>query len=338
MVDEGLPYIEGEKDPAHEVAKIHHFYHYFETDYTAGERWEKREETINEWMNADRSKDQQLEDARLIREPPCQHCGKTGLRIISKDLMHRGEHYKLDDPEEVLILLSCPHCNKKSAYWHDGVEWERLKTYCPKCKSVMKESSKRKAKIIKTMYTCGNCDHTYSDTLDLATQPLPEQKIDLNFERDKARFCFDEKRGHEFLDEKRRIQGMAELGKKMREKEDNKELYEAAASIKKLTIAPLAELLKPAIEKAGYVEFSLDKPEMGKDVQVGFNCLDSKSDRDDYESRRTLKKLVDKTLKDTNWRLMSDGISYRLGYLTGRVLAYEKEEDLLKLVTLKKRL
>lgn len=35
---------------------------------------------------------------------------------------------------------------------------------------------------------------------------------------------------------------------------------------------------------------------------------------------------------DTNWRLMTDGISYRTGILTGRLRAYETEEDLLRLV------
>jgi hypothetical protein len=55
-------------------------------------------------------------------------------------------------------------------------------------------------------------------------------------------------------------------------------------------------------------------------------------------SKRTLKKLVDAALKDTNWRLMSDGISYRLGYLSGRLRAYEREEDLKDLVIKTKKL
>lgn len=68
-------------------------------------------------------------------------------------------------------------------------------------------------------------------------------------------------------------------------------------------------------------------------MYVGFNCLDTKSDRKDYDSIKTLEKLVKKALADTNWRLMSDGVHYRLGYLNGRVRAYEREEDLKKLVT-----
>ena len=108
--------------------------------------------------------------------------------------------------------------------------------------------------------------------------------------------------------------------------------------LKKPKIAELATLLSPILEEAGYIEFHLDKPEMGKDVFIGFSCLDSKSDREDYDSRKTLKKLVDKALLDTNWRLMSDGIYYRLGYLNGRLRAYEREEDLKELVIKSKKL
>lgn len=102
--------------------------------------------------------------------------------------------------------------------------------------------------------------------------------------------------------------------------------------LKKLKITELSASLASALEKNGYVEFSLDKPEMNKDVFIGFNCLDSKSDRSDYDSEKTLKKTIEKTLADTNWRLMSDGIHYRLGYLSGRLRAYEREEDLKTLV------
>lgn len=47
---------------------------------------------------------------------------------------------------------------------------------------------------------------------------------------------------------------------------------------------------------------------------------------------QTIQKLIKKVLADTNWRLMSEGARYRLGMLEGRLRAYEREEDLLKLV------
>jgi hypothetical protein len=124
----------------------------------------------------------------------------------------------------------------------------------------------------------------------------------------------------------------------MKEKQDNKHIYDAVKEMKKPKIAELIPLLSEPLEKAGYIEFHLDKPEMGRDVYVGFSCLDSKSDRNDYDSRKTLKKLVDSALEETNWRIMNDGISYRLGYLNGRVKAYEGEEDLKKLVMKSKKL
>jgi len=64
-----------------------------------------------------------------------------------------------------------------------------------------------------------------------------------------------------------------------------KNLIMQCKEMKKPKIAELTPLLAPALEKAGYIEFSLDKPEMGKDVFIGFSCLDSKSDREDYDSR-----------------------------------------------------
>jgi hypothetical protein len=75
-----------------------------------------------------------------------------------------------------------------------------------------------------------------------------------------------------------------------------------------------------------------------KEVTIDFSCLDDKSDRDDYDSRKTLKKSIDKALEETNWRLMSSGISYRLGYLSGSLRAYESDEDIKKLVMKSKNL
>lgn len=294
------------------------------------DRYDKRDEYIRDWMARDEAKDERIASARLGTEPICQHCGKTGLRIIDKSLMNRGEDYKYNDPEEVLFMLKCIHCDKTSAYWEDGSDWERLHTYCPKCKAIMDDKSSTRGKIITTTYTCPDCIHSYKDKMDLRSK---KEVIDPDLEKDKEFYCLrNEKIRHELQDMRYRMEEMARLGKEFKEKEDNKHIYEAMAELKKPKIAELTPLLKPFLEKAGYAEFSLDKPEMGKDVFVGFSCLDSKSDRDDYESRKTLKSLVDKTLINTNWRLMSEGISYRLGYLNGRLRAYEREEDLRELV------
>jgi hypothetical protein len=65
--------------------------------------------------------------------------------------------------------------------------------------------------------------------------------------------------------------------------------------------------------------------------------LETKDNRNEYDSQRILKKIIRGLLKDTNWRLMSEGINYRLGILTGRLKAYEREEDLIKILRIRNK-
>ncbi len=294
------------------------------------ERYENREQYITDWMAKDEVKDEQITSARLSEEPYCHNCGKQGLRIIDKSLMHRSKTYKIGDPEEVLFMLRCPHCEKNSAFWEDGTAWKVKPTVCPKCKSEVTHKTTKTKKAITITYTCTSCKHSFKDKMDLTEK---KEEPDPNFDKDRAHFCLWDKefREHVFAT-KKGFEDMARLGKEMKEKQDNKHLYDAIKEIKKPKIAELSTILAPALEKAGYIEFHLDKPEMGRDVYIGFSCLDSKSDRNDYDSEKTLRKTVQAALTDTNWRLMSDGIHYRLGYLNGRLRAYEREEDLKNLV------
>lgn len=294
-------------------------------------RYEQRSSHITEWIAKDEAKDEQIANARLKEEPYCHHCSKQGLRIIDKSLMHHKANYKIGDPEEVLFMLQCPHCNKNRAFWEDGTAWKVKRTLCPKCSTEMTYTKRKTKAAINFTYTCPSCQHSYKDKLDLSVKE--EEKPDPDYEKDRVHFCLVDKEFREKLIEiQRGLKQMAELGKEIKEKEDNKEVYDAIKELKKPKIAELSTLLSPALEKAGYSEFHLDQPEMGRDVFIGFNCLDTKSDRSDYDSRSVLRRLVTRTLEDTNWRLTSDGISYRLGYLNGRLHAYESEEDLKKLV------
>jgi len=299
-------------------------------------RYEKRESTIGDWIARDDAKDDQIASARLSEEPYCHHCGKQGLRIIDKSLMHRGEKYDIDDSKEVLIMLKCPHCEKNSAFWEDGTAWKVKPTLCPKCNSEVTHKTTKTKKAITITYTCTKCKHSFEDKMDLSNK---KEKPDPHFDEDRIHFCLVDKEFRERLFKmKHDLEAMAQLGKEMQERQDNKHVYDAVKDMKKPKIAELIPLLSELLEKAGYIEFHLDKPDMGRDVYVGFSCLDSKSDRNDYDSRKTLKKLVDSALSETNWRLMSEGISYRLGYLNGRLRAYEAEDDLKNLVMKSKKL
>ena len=125
---------------------------------------------------------------------------------------------------------------------------------------------------------------------------------------------------------------MAKLVEDWKEREANKAAYDAARSLKRVNIGQLADTLRPALEMAEYGEIRIEKPALGHHVTVEFSCLDDKTDRGDYQSRKTLKKTVTEALRETNWRLTSTAIEYRLGYLTSTLRAYESEEDLVELV------
>jgi hypothetical protein len=289
-------------------------------------RYNQRESTIREWVERDEAKDQKILAARLSSEPVCQHCGKTGLRITSKGLMHRREDAGYDDPEDVLFMLDCPACGKRSGVWEDGMTWKPQPSRCEKCRKVVDMKSRKSKQRLTFSYTCRSCGHNYRDVMELGDE---EEKPDPEFEADRQHYCLLEDEFRERLFAmKRDFEEMARLGKEFKERQDHKEVYEAVKRIKKPKIAELSTLLSGPLEKKGYVEFRLEPPEMGKDVYVGFSCLDSKSERGDYDSRKELKKIIESLLKETNWRLMSDGIHHRLGYLSGRVRAYEHEEDL----------
>lgn len=70
---------------------------------------------------------------------------------------------------------------------------------------------------------------------------------------------------------------------------------------------------------------------MGRNITVRFSIEDNK-ERDGYNARIDLKKLLNRVLENTNWRLMSEGISERIGILSGRLRAYEDKDDLVKLI------
>jgi len=120
--------------------------------------------------------------------------------------------------------------------------------------------------------------------------------------------------------------------KSLEERDKNKELYDKLAEIKKLSVAGLLSFLKPLLEKEGYIKLDFSKPEIDRGVIVPFTVQDNKTDRVECDSGIQLQRVLKKNLEATNWRLMSEGVSYRLGILTGRLRGYESEEDLFKLI------
>jgi hypothetical protein len=109
-------------------------------------------------------------------------------------------------------------------------------------------------------------------------------------------------------------------------------LYDAVATIRKLPIFTVQEDIKNALAKEGLVNVQFAQPQQGRDLTIAFTVQESKIDRHEYDAKKICKQTIETILDDANWRLMSDGISYRLGLLSGRLRSVEREEDLIELV------
>ncbi len=299
--------------------------------FEKSDRYIRKEETIERWMAADQEKDELYESAKAPENIRCLTC-RSVMSVTRKDLWDRYQ-----EPSRVLFMYECPNkCLPHRAFYHDGEEWEYRPDPCPKCGSRLNSEDETTKEKFITRYKCSSCDFTKIDKMERTTNK--EEEPDLNFAADKAKYCLSKEEGEKWRESMAKWEEMGKLVDKLKEEDKNKELYDKMAKIKKLTIIDLEKLLNPILEKTGYIKFQLSTPEIGKDVIVPFGVHDSKNDRAELASQYDLKIIINKTLENTNWRLMSDGVSYRLGFLSGRLRGLEKEEDLLKSVLSKQSL
>jgi len=291
--------------------------------------WEKKESTIQQWMDADLRRDEMIDSAHPPQNIRC-------LKCHSLVTSNHKTIYDLDEKERVLFFFNCTHgCVPNRGFFDDGEEYKPKPHLCPKCQTQLNEEHERvKDEKIITTSTCPGCDYTNKDDMDLR---IKSEKPDPDFEKDRARFCLDEESSKKLLKEKWQLEGMAKMVDKWKEKEKHKEDYDAVKEIQKLTVIDLENVLTPVVEEAGYIKLQFGTPDIGKDLFLPFTLHDAQSGRSDWDSSHGLQKLIKTALAKTNWRLMTDGVSYRLGILTGRLRAYEREEDLLELVRSKKK-
>lgn len=303
-------------------AAADHWYIYMHT----GERFLKKEETVKEWMQRDEECDRFLETTQAPDNIICGTCGR--LMFVCSKHLNIGFEGK---PNTVLFMYECPleHIPRR-AFYNTGEEFRRKPTLCSKCETPVTEVEKDTKKKFVTILTCPKCKHVERQEIErVATL---EEKKDPDYEKDRARFCISDEEGQKFLEFKLSMNSVHELLEKHKERESEKEVYDAVAELKKLKIIELEELLRPVLEKAGYIKLQFKSPEITKDVVVPFVVYESRSDREDRVSTHDLEKLLRQTLRPTNWRLMTDGTSYRLGMLEGRLRGYDREEDLVQLV------
>jgi hypothetical protein len=144
-----------------------------------------------------------------------------------------------------------------------------------------------------------------------------------------------DKEGYDFIDGERNRGQLNELLEKDKDRKEHKELYDKVDNLKKYTVPQIKQYITESLKDEIYSNLIFEQPKMDLIVSVGFTIEDP-TNQQQYDSRIKLQRLFKKILVKTNWRLMNEGISYRLGILSGRIRIYEKEEDLVRLVNSKK--
>lgn len=297
--------------------------------FIRGERFAKKDPTIREWMRRDGDLDERIEKT-VSWTVRCGDCG---------NIIDCGSKHFHSDNKRILLMYNCAGCGKARAFFDDGQEYQ-LELRCPKCFGSYSVKRAREAKKIITDYKCLVCGYEDRYMLDLS-DPKPrdeetEKKQRDRFLADQEKYCLSNYDGGIYLDNIAKLKNCVNSMKKHQEKEDNRELYEELARIKKMNIAELKELLSKELIKEDYVQLEFSSPEIGKYVAVSFTIQDTKPGRGEFDSKKLLNKLLFKLLEQTNWRLMSMGLSFRLGIIEGKLRGYEREEELLNLIDLKR--
>lgn len=296
------------------------------------ERYRHKKETIQKWMDEDRQRQEKFDNAIEPKGIVCPQCDSLMLSTI-KDLDDR-----LSKPMRVLFFSECPSCKKRKGVYDDGSNYVSKPPRCPKCNHEAKVTYKKKGNILTWTTTCSSCGYkeTNKDDSDKweADRKRKEERDKKLLEQCREEFCYSDEVGQRVVWDFDQLKVLVD---RLKEREEHKKEYDAAASIKKLTVVELEKLLNNTVKPQGYIRLELSKPEFGRQLVVGFTVQDSNTSRQGYDSRNGFRKLVQGALADTNWRLMSEGVTYRLGYLQGRLKAFETEEDLLSLIKRKKK-
>ncbi len=328
ILEENLPDYKSKKLSKKSQKQFKNFFIDFPLYYKKGERYKNKKQRIQEWMNRDRQLDEKYNNASEPRNIVCT-CGGRMI-ATSKELYNFT-----DEPLRVLFFFECTKCDKRRGIFDTGEIFKSHEQLCPKCQYPVKTSISKEGKKTIWITKCIKCE--YKNTEIDNYEEWEKQKVQEKKEDDellkkyRAAYCLSEKEGQEYMEQTIRLTNVTDLMKE-HDRKNADPAYQKAKNLKILTVLELEKLLSELLEKEKYIKLSFDKPEMNKYVIVPFTIQEADISRKENDSTNTLQKIIKASLVDTNWRLMSEGTTYRLGYVYGRLKGYEREEDLADLV------
>ena len=191
-------------------------YHY------TGERWKNRDETINKWMEDDRSSDKVYENTAIPDNVCCFMCD-VAMEFLHKSLNHDFEK----KGKSMEFFFSCEDC-EVGLKIKEGKRERIIPWMCPNCKRRMKQEKKRAGEKLWWKDSCDFCDYEKSGEMDLSIKqeeepkPKPTKEEVKRFREDRLRFCLTDKEGHSYLEGLRNMKELGELMDRMKAKDDER--------------------------------------------------------------------------------------------------------------------
>lgn len=267
---------------------------------------------IEEQMRADESKDRMIKSQIIPSNINCLTCGEP-MQFELYDFIDKGA--------KLLMWFSCSDGHvPRRAFFGDGREFHAPEIRCQDCGGNLRSSKKKTKKKIILTDICQVCKKKSVLEFERSTEKI--LPID---EQERKRYCTDFIGRRNFDDDLKAIADLSDI----LEEQDAKDKYEFK-NINRLNIAQLEETLTAAVDGSGFVKLQFEKPKISRYLTVEFSVQDTQ-DRDSAKSIKAIKKIVDNTLFPTNWRLMSPGFEYRLGFLSAQLKGFSLDEDLLKI-------
>jgi C4-type Zn-finger protein len=306
---------------------------YWQLWLTQTQKYKHKIERLEEWMTNDRLRQEKYDSASEPLNILCPSCKAVMKATDTKHL----EDYS-DQPIRVMFLFRCSKCKKQEWVYENGEIRESKPDLCPKCGKEIDLKHVRKGKVITITKKCKSCGYTEKEVDDFEKsnqEYLKREQADKELlEKHRAAFCLTDEIGEKYLFELEAMEYAQQIHESAQQKYNN-DAYVQVSRLKKLTIVELEKILTKSLEKENYHKLSFASPEINQFIYAPFTLQDNEPSRRENISTSTLEKLLKNTLEGTNWRL-TDRVSYRLGFLSGRLKGYEREEDMVKLYENKK--